>query len=318
MAYEATNITRRLRRIHNACRSQFNLNLVSKVQWFRFDGWRCSPLNAALGLWSYTNMQEINFETWDDFKDHASKYLSDDLGLIFRGQRDSAWGIESTLTRLAKSTRSEFTGSQLETLQLDSFILKARGLRGSNPTKLEPLEYWALGQHYGLATPLVDWTESLYVAAYFAFEHAEESSSNYRTIFSLDRAGLENDPKFSKISNVSFYEPVQDDNKRIISQAGLFTVVPTWKNLIDVLKKCNLGKKYLTKFNIPDEERYRVLPDLRMMNIHGLSIYPDLHGAAAVSNALLETKAVNHRSNVAIQKATRSIARWKARKKLNV
>ncbi len=48
MAYEATNITRRLRRIHNAWRFQFQSGLVFKVQWFRFGGWRCSPLNAAL------------------------------------------------------------------------------------------------------------------------------------------------------------------------------------------------------------------------------------------------------------------------------
>ncbi len=41
-------LTRRLRRIHNAWRVQFKLNLVFKVQWFRFGGWRCSPLNAAL------------------------------------------------------------------------------------------------------------------------------------------------------------------------------------------------------------------------------------------------------------------------------
>ncbi|TBT26886.1 hypothetical protein D5E85_26050, partial [Vibrio parahaemolyticus] len=31
-------LTRRLRRIHNALRSQFKLNLVFKVQWFRFGG----------------------------------------------------------------------------------------------------------------------------------------------------------------------------------------------------------------------------------------------------------------------------------------
>ncbi|HGS5505956.1 TPA: hypothetical protein ACMDU4_004250, partial [Vibrio parahaemolyticus] len=38
-------LTRRLRRIHNAWRFQFKLNLVFKVQWFKFGGWRCSPLN---------------------------------------------------------------------------------------------------------------------------------------------------------------------------------------------------------------------------------------------------------------------------------
>ncbi len=44
------SLTRRLRRTHNALRSQFKLNLVFKVQWFRFGGLRCSPLNAALAL----------------------------------------------------------------------------------------------------------------------------------------------------------------------------------------------------------------------------------------------------------------------------
>ncbi len=41
-------LTRRLRRIHNAWPFQFQSGLVFKVQWFRFGGWRCSPLNAAL------------------------------------------------------------------------------------------------------------------------------------------------------------------------------------------------------------------------------------------------------------------------------
>ncbi len=36
--------------IHNAWRFQFKLSLVFKVQWFKFGGWRCSPLNAALCL----------------------------------------------------------------------------------------------------------------------------------------------------------------------------------------------------------------------------------------------------------------------------
>ncbi|TOQ11124.1 hypothetical protein CGH01_24395 [Vibrio parahaemolyticus] len=44
-------LTRRLRRIHNAWRFQFQSGLVFKVQGFRFGGWRCSPLNAALGKW---------------------------------------------------------------------------------------------------------------------------------------------------------------------------------------------------------------------------------------------------------------------------
>lgn len=36
--------SKRSRRILNAWRFQFNLNLVVKVQWIRLGGWRCSPI----------------------------------------------------------------------------------------------------------------------------------------------------------------------------------------------------------------------------------------------------------------------------------
>ncbi|EGQ9162794.1 acetyltransferase [Vibrio parahaemolyticus] len=42
------NITKRLRRIHNAWHFQFDSTLVFTAQWFRFSSLRCSPLNAAL------------------------------------------------------------------------------------------------------------------------------------------------------------------------------------------------------------------------------------------------------------------------------
>ncbi|EGR0395087.1 hypothetical protein FHO69_22600 [Vibrio vulnificus] len=53
---EKLRLTRRLRRIHNAWRFQFKLSLVFKVQWFKFGGWRCSPLNAAL----YASNQKVD------------------------------------------------------------------------------------------------------------------------------------------------------------------------------------------------------------------------------------------------------------------
>ncbi|PXB14474.1 hypothetical protein CXR47_25870 [Vibrio parahaemolyticus] len=43
-----SNLTKRLRRIHNARHSQFASALVFTAQWFRSGGMRCSPLNAAL------------------------------------------------------------------------------------------------------------------------------------------------------------------------------------------------------------------------------------------------------------------------------
>ncbi len=54
----------------------------------------------------------------------------------------------------------------------DSYIREfekaSSGLRGVTPKILNRDEWWALGRHYGLITPLLDWTEKPFIAAFFA------------------------------------------------------------------------------------------------------------------------------------------------------
>ena len=110
---------------------------------------------------------------------------------IWRGQRRANWPLSSSLDRLFDQLGLAASSSELERRlaeHLDVFKHAARGRRGPNPASLpEEKDWWALGQHFGLATPLLDWTRSPFAAAYFAFEELAKNPTEYRVVYGLSR-----------------------------------------------------------------------------------------------------------------------------------
>lgn len=247
-------------------------------------------------------MKEIELRDWDHFREYVSDEFGGDYGYIFRGHADRNWKLESTLTRLAQRVSKDIPPKTIEATQLKNFKMRIRGLRGSNPQPLDENGLWALGQHYGLCTPLLDWTESIYIAAYFAFEKPDSCDSNWRTIYALNRMKLIKKYPNLKKEGIDFLEPLYDDNKRITAQAGLFTKIPTGSDLESWLVDRGLDS-YLTKLHIENDYRLNVINDLKLMNITGASIYPDLHGASMTCNMFIE----NLSDNLELMKAVRKL-----------
>src|SRR5687767_4898762 len=92
-------------------------------------------------------------KSWREFHDIVAKTL-DYSYYVFRGQRMSNWLLEPSLARIIKSQKDRIKGLMAD--HLETFQLASRGRRGTNPPALTTdNDWWALGQHHGLATPLL-------------------------------------------------------------------------------------------------------------------------------------------------------------------
>ena len=246
-----------------------------------------------------------SYSSWKGFLNDIS-YFSNDMGFIFRGHGCSSWKLNTTLDRLFE--RIEPEGIDLDSTYdflLAEFVKSIRGRSGISKDILQNNEeLWALGQHYGLATPLLDWTHSIFVAIFFAFENPTPSKTGHRAIWAfhthssvIDKMETFNSGKDFK-DIFKLIEPISDENPRLITQSGLFTKLPLNFDFINWVKTELLGDApYLIKINLPESERVNILKHLRLMNIHPATLYPEVDGAAKFCNLTLELLTEKHKNH---------------------
>ena len=253
--------------------------------------WKMEPVRDGIRV--------VRLKGWSQFFDYIREKTLEYPNYIWRGQRDASWRLRTSFDRAIGDLRLTSTGIEMAIAHLNSFRRASRGRRGPFPAKLDDdNEVWALGQHHGLATPLLDWTESAFVALYFAFAEEAKSSTGERAVWALyegerhaagvfsNRHEWENSLK----QGIDFIRPTQDENARLVSQSGLFTRAP-WGETIDefVRKKFKGTSKHivLVKLHMPEAGRDDCLRTLNRMNINHLSLFPDLVGSAEHCNRSL-------------------------------
>ena len=239
----------------------------------------------------------VTLSSWQDFLLKACS-LKAKRGYVWRGQKqdeDSGWSLQSSFDRQVQIKDQSLRAKKLE----EHFKNFKLAMNKSYPNLLPQydVDIWALGQHYGLKTPLLDWTLSPYIAAYFAFTEEIDQNDFYRYVYALNRSLERLMSKRKKASqilssdrSVLFINQLPYPNPRFTAQQGIFTKAfqgNDIRNYVQGFSRRSPSEVVIVKFRIPTTDREECLRDLHLRRIDHTSLLLDLRDAVDCCNKKL-------------------------------
>lgn len=226
-------------------------------------------------------------KSWEQFKSYVAT-LQDQRRFLFRGQ-EKPRRLRTSFHRTGRANMPRFVADDIPALHKH---LSARtkhvfslGIPDENGA------FYNLVQHHGYPTPLLDWTYSPYVAAFFAYRdlsnaEAEGAQQNDKVrIHVLDRKQwTEDQPQPLMLHSVRLFVSVGEflaiENERMIPQQAASTVT----NVDDIesyIRRAEVfgGITYLEAIDLSKRDRRKVMRELAYMGITAGSLFPGLDGA---------------------------------------
>jgi FRG domain len=222
--------------------------------------------------------------TWDDFKRIVSQWRPYQVG--YRGQENNAWRLRTAFHRTGRANLPRFMSQDIGALHKHLSILTSHRFNLNDP--LDYASFLNLAQHHGYPTPLLDWSMSPFIAAYFAFKNLrrERITSDHRVrILIFDGTLWSNDSRRATVVSPGFLhitliEPLPINNPRAIPQQSVSSVT----NIDDLetsirLREDQTKKTYLRAIDLPASERKTAMQELALMGVGGGTLFPGLDGA---------------------------------------
>lgn len=252
-------------------------------------------------------MKQTDLKNWEEFeskvaqltcdralrKRETGNYISE---YLFRGQSNGSWHLATTLERYTvrlptleeyyrvlcamKPQVETFTGVSWADVPSFMDYIDEIGKEGLLPPgKFPAYEYFVYLRHHGFPSPLLDWTRSPYVAAYFAFRDVTSTAPAvsiyaYCEYTAGHKSGSSNRPKITGLG------PYVRSHRRHFQQQSQYTICTvhqggahTYASHETAFAGNKEDQDELWKFNIPASEREKVLKRLEQYNINAFSLF---------------------------------------------
>ncbi len=251
-------------------------------------------------------MDAIETESWEDFEEKLKTLRAENrresAPLLFRGQGNSEWHLETTLERHTKKEGmtflgyydmitggigpevKSFSGVDVPDRRQDiahSFFDK--DLMYKFPREFPDLPLYSYMAHLrqlGFPSPLLDWSESPYVAAFFAFQ--KESSTAKRSIYAYCAGALSGGTLYKPmILPLGHYVHTHHRHFRQRSEYTLCGNFVEWDaqwrfdshEKVFENRRPSQDQDLVWKFDIPSSERDKVLGILSDYNLNAFSLF---------------------------------------------